>query len=127
MESLIIAVIVGLISLFLNKKSNEGKQDKQDAPKPVSTPRSNRPLAKTITETISPPDKIQAKYREIKEAFEPTPEVDLKESFEKEMLPQKVNKESEPKQLEIDENDLLKGIILSEVLGPPRSKRPYRR
>lgn len=26
-----------------------------------------------------------------------------------------------------EEEDILKGVILSEVLGPPRSKRPYRK
>ncbi|MGW9607819.1 hypothetical protein ACWGSI_20795, partial [Heyndrickxia sporothermodurans] len=30
------------------------------------------------------------------------------------------------KKIAIDETDLLKGIILAEVLGPPRAKKPFK-
>ncbi|MBS4176291.1 hypothetical protein [Lederbergia citrea] len=30
-------------------------------------------------------------------------------------------------ELQFEGNDILKGIVMSEVLGPPRAKKPYRR
>lgn len=48
------------------------------------------------------------------------------DNLKKNDLQKQAEKTIKTHQLIRDKNDLVRGIILSEILGPPRSRRPYR-
>ncbi|MGE8206201.1 hypothetical protein ACQKP0_16875 [Heyndrickxia sp. NPDC080065] len=128
MESIIIAVIVGLIGLFVNSKKGEKTEEKKPIQRPVFSPEKRETVTKKL-ETVIPKvtskiEKHNPKKIEIMEKVSK-----LEEVHELPPIQEKVTQTNQievPKKLEVDENDLLKGIILSEVLGPSRAKRPYR-
>lgn len=131
MEKIIIAIIVGIIGYFVKRKSEEQVRKNNTPRRPVMT--SNKPVSssdQSIKQVVSKPkstiERHMPKAAEIKEKVEKIVNEDHKiDELNKEDTPIILEKES-PKRLSINEDDLLKGIILSEVLGPPRAKRPFK-
>ena len=140
MEAIIIAIIVGIIGAIANKK----KLEKTKSNKPIPNPRSlfgevqktiEENIKKFSSEMVSEPapkksdkvyrddlldDEIQADRLKIQEEY-------YEKKFEQ--INNQVDniKKGEHLSLISDDDDLVKGIILAEVLGPPRAKKPYKR
>ncbi|GIN85440.1 hypothetical protein J6TS2_18260 [Heyndrickxia sporothermodurans] len=131
MEKIIIAIIVGIIGYFVKRKSEEQERKNNTPRRPVMTP--NKPASsndqsnkQVVSKQKSTIERHQPKAAEIKGKVEKIVIEDHKiDELNKEDTPIMLEKES-PKRLSINEDDLLKGIILSEVLGPPRAKRPFK-
>jgi hypothetical protein len=130
MESLLLAIIAAVISLFFNKKSEEKEERprkhqrtqpvQQAEPKPSMKKVAPLPSGEKVrahTSSSVQPDVY--KYREIVE--EPVRKTKLKN--------RKTNESTlETKELlPAHQDDFIRGVIMSEILGPPRAKRPYRR
>jgi hypothetical protein len=131
MESLLLAIIAAVISLFFNKKSEEKEERprKHQRTQPVQQAEPT-PSMKKVEAPLPSGEKVRAhtsssvqpdvyKYREIVE--EPVRKTKLKN--------RKTNESTlETKELlPAHQDDFIRGVIMSEILGPPRAKRPYRR
>ncbi|MDQ0213922.1 uncharacterized membrane protein YraQ (UPF0718 family) [Oikeobacillus pervagus] len=135
MESIIIAIVLGLIGTVFNKmnKSDEDKQPKKPTPTPTRIP-DQRSIGKferekveeksfTENETV-----LNSHYEKTKQQVEETILQLAKEEKQLErqihLQKQKVNTFKEKRHpLMANEDELVKGIILSEILGPPRAKK----
>lgn len=142
METIIILIIVSIIGALANKK----KLEKTKTNKPIPNPRSmfgevqktiEENLKKFSQEVISEPapkthndDKI---YRDNElEAEIQTDRLKTQEEYYNQKL-ERINKQvsqiKNTERLSLIDNgdDLVKGIVLAEILGPPRAKKPYGR
>ncbi|WP_203361708.1 hypothetical protein [Bacillus sp. REN10] len=115
-ESFIIAIVIGLIVNIFKRFSDREKDKRSPGPvahlpetnrqtKQKKTVRSSKPLIEeTRTETVPP-------FKE--------PELRIG-SGRRERLEVQEEKHSS---YEMEEDDLLKGIIFSQVIGPPKARR----
>ncbi|OMP67637.1 hypothetical protein [Domibacillus epiphyticus] len=106
MEGLILAIIAGLISMFFNKEKNK---DKKRAPKKGE--QHEKKLA----------EKAEKKVKELSD-HPPIPKP-VQISEQRQPRPRKPVSPPIKGAEEWSDQDFLRGIILSEVLGPPKSKR----
>ncbi|OKL38148.1 hypothetical protein [Domibacillus mangrovi] len=113
MEGLIFVIIAGLISMFFNKNKNK------DEPK-------------TVRKKVEQQAKRVVKQAEQKAMEAPvqnsirTPAIVQKPIQKRETRPSRPAKPVSQPMKGVEkwsEQDFLKGVILSEVLGPPKSKR----
>jgi hypothetical protein len=133
MENLIFLVIAGLISMLFNRmKQNPPKED----------PRSPRPAADRQDEYIEPEtffdkgieeietqgrNKFLEKQQEAKQRIAQLKSQE--EQYNRRAQRVKVSKKAPVRQeaeinlRNLDRNDIVKGIVLSEILGPPRAKK----
>ncbi|MBV7507530.1 hypothetical protein KW850_20010 [Bacillus sp. sid0103] len=144
MESLLVMIVIGIISVLFGKSKN-----KQGKPK-------SKPFSKATFEEIRTQVKKQLSYVEDKKSSQIKPEhktnvirnnlenleqeyVQLKQQLEVNRngitMAQQKTDNIRVKQFQEDENHfsfnpdekmLLNGLIWSEILGEPRSKKPYR-
>lgn len=142
LEAIIIAIIVGIIGAMANKK----KLEKSKSNKPIPNPRSLfGEMQKTIEENIKklspemvsdPAPKMNNDdfvYRDEElDAEIQADRLKIQEEYYEKKLEQ-INhqvdniKKREHLSLISDGDDVVKGIILAEILGPPRAKKPYKR
>ncbi|MEW9500468.1 hypothetical protein [Jeotgalibacillus marinus] len=155
MELIIMAIIAGIISMLNNQKKKEGKQEPKTRPTaPVSPEQSamqervknarqafDRRAKDLATEYDRQKAEIeQSKPRSIQPpVIKPVPVVELSRTIEnprssrlqtrpntsKAFEPSKIKKLSIKDGLQ--KKDLVNGIVLAEILGPPRSKKPHAR
>lgn len=155
METIIIAIVIGIISsIYSQFKNQSGDKKKQSPAKPFTAgdlpyPRkqdatiqkeNNRPESeKRKRERKDLSDEIEAKYADHKKKAEEQIIALKKQQSVIEQKAKKIRNSVENSHLSFsnagqdhvnqllstEESNLLNGIILSEILGPPRSKRPY--
>lgn len=136
---LILIILVGVISAIFKNKNKDEKQD--DTKKRVET-------RKTVQKSSDPFSEMKDVFREVQRSFQeeikPAPTVqenanqkinDAKFAYPEEPeKPEQVIKtprglqEQKLKQqsgLDVDESKLIDAVIWSEILGPPRAKKPY--
>jgi hypothetical protein len=143
LEAIAIAIIVAIIGAIANKK----KLEKTNGGKQVSNPmtlfgKMNQPLEREKTSTVQPTLKnVDKEKMEVNHQVYRDDKLDLEiqadhlknqeEYYIKKLEATKKQVERVKKDgnflLLSDKKDIVNGIILSEVLGPPRSKRPYHR
>lgn len=133
MENLIFLVIAGLISLVFNRiKQNQPKQEPR-SPRPVPEQKNDYSEPDTYfekgIETIATQgeNKFLEKQQEAKQRIA---DLKSKEQVYRQRVQRMKPVNKAPKKKEpsvnlrnIGSNDIVKGIVLSEVLGPPRSKK----
>jgi len=142
LEAILIAIIVGIIGVIANKK----KLDKSKNGKTVPNPRSLfGEMQKTIEENIKKftPEVVSEPARKNNNNVNVYRDEELEEEIQADRLKiqeeyyqnklEQINKQvsilekGENLSLLNNGDDLVRGIILSEVLGPPRAKKPYKR
>ncbi|MGG3450956.1 hypothetical protein [Domibacillus aminovorans] len=113
MEGLIFVIIAGLISMFFNKGKNKDEQKTarkkvEQQAKSVAKQADQKAMEASVQNSISTPAPVQkpVQKRETRQSRPIKPVSQPVKGVEK-----------------WSEQDFLKGIILSEVLGPPKSKR----
>lgn len=140
MESFLLLIIVAVISAIYNRVTNANKTEietKNPESTEIEFPHTE-PVQRRIKQVVQKvPEKneyknIQENILEKKQAMEkqytelkqkkarPSRQTSLKKKIE----------ETQPKKQAsflLDSNDLVKGIVMAEVLGPPRAKKRYRR
>ena len=127
-ESIIIAIVIGIIANLFNRMNGDKK--KKPAPKKFQT--SPGPVAQLPEEKKAKKKKKQAKKQEkpigriasastqVKEQTDRLPQRERRSS----MRDNKVSLENKDRSLlDMEEEDILKGIIFSEVLAPPKARR----
>ncbi|KMY54796.1 hypothetical protein AC623_13340 [Bacillus sp. FJAT-27231] len=127
MESIIIAIIVGLISVMTSRLKGEKKEEK----KPIERPK--RPDSPSVSDVFMQTKKeagnsVQKKQTDVKERYEEikreTPRRDRTAGrlsrFQEDQA--KDSPAAEPA-FEAEADDLVKGIILAEILAPPKALR----
>jgi uncharacterized protein YfcZ (UPF0381/DUF406 family) len=152
METIIIAVVLGIISSIYNQfKKQNGEQRKQAPPKPFTASGPPYPTSREATnqKQMKRPDsekKIRSQ-KALSADIKAKKIVDQKKKAEEQIIAlTKQKAEIEQKAIEIqnhveslsnaarneakiplsvEKSNLLNGIIFSEILGPPRSKRPH--
>lgn len=128
---IVLIILIGFISsLFKKIKGNASDGQKTRPARPVSMPanleRNHTPGGSgTGTQT-----NIQQLYQDTKQRGVKVPDEPVSRSARGRRLgetnPQLETQSSERRlDFEPDSNSLVEGIIWSEVLGPPRSKKPY--
>ncbi len=139
---LIIIILIGVISsLFKNRNKNERQESpakRVETRKPKSTQNGSdvfqemkeifREASHTYQEEIKPvrrlPEQHLPKITEVKvEPVEVQPSIseDIARGQSGSQIPQL----GQPKGLKVDESKLAEAVIWSEILGPPRAKKPY--
>ncbi|PLR78117.1 hypothetical protein CU633_07605 [Bacillus sp. V3-13] len=129
-----IVIVLGIISSLFNRLKDSGKDQKQKRPARPQAPKQSAPApapAPVVVHRETRDDKemaaerLENKYAELKKQAE-TKLQSLKEKQQasaERIFPEK--EEKGVKALDIDRQNLLNGVILAEVLGPPRAKRPH--
>jgi len=142
LEAILLAIIIGIIGALANKKKLEKPKSGKPVPNPKSLFGEMQKNMEENTKKFSPqtPSQTAKKnksndnvYRD--EELEAQIEADrlkIQEEYYQKKLEQ-INKQvsniekRENLSLLNNGDDLVRGIILSEILGPPRAKKPYRR
>ncbi|OCA91153.1 hypothetical protein A8F94_04655 [Bacillus sp. FJAT-27225] len=133
METIILFIIIAAISAIFNKAKErpadskrrtipELKKEFQEVYKEISQseiPKSLKELEQRRKQQVQIPN------REAAHPVEAAPKISSGKQLLKEQ-PVMVNEERKPS-LEKSEKDLADAVIWAEILGPPRSKRPYYR
>ncbi|QQZ10824.1 hypothetical protein [Heyndrickxia vini] len=128
---LIIAIVVGIIGFIVKRKTEGQEAEKKSASRPVFSPA--KPSVTTQQKVKKVVSTIETSYKnekaplleKMEKNIERTNEAQIIKKYEEVTSFQKDYHE-ETKKIDIDESDLLKGIILAEVLGPPRAKKPFK-
>lgn len=135
-----VLVLLALFSFSSVFKKSAEKQKKS----------SNRPVEKKYSMPSSPFDEVKEIFKEVSRTFQEEPqkptESKLDEMYQKKkmevsqlqeqterkkakVVKDNFSKSIQPsnKELKITETKLIESVIWSEILGPPRSKKPYYR
>ncbi|MGG1338124.1 hypothetical protein ABE196_16925 [Bacillus subtilis] len=123
---LIIAAIIGIISAIFGKKSKEEKQNSQKRKKPQHV-QSASPQKKQSKEAAPAPipNRMEQARWEAEERRRETArnlkglERDLAAAKQKTVY-------TKQKMLQVNKDTVVQGIVLGEVFGPPRAKKPHR-
>ncbi|MCJ7841840.1 hypothetical protein MUB24_13210 [Lederbergia sp. NSJ-179] len=144
MEQFILFIIIALVGLFFNRGKLKNQQQQQEHPRPVQRPvqmneeAHEKPAsfeqmtqAKSLKEAADQLKNQPDIYKQKEEM-----EVKLKELYRNEELHRKKAKTIQTKtnahkerlpEFQVKKENILNGMIMSEVLGPPRAKKPYQR
>ncbi|EIJ78921.1 hypothetical protein PB1_15224 [Bacillus methanolicus PB1] len=155
METIIIAIVIGIISSIYNQFKNQSREQKKQSPaKPFTAgglPYPKRQEATIHKENKRPEsekrkrepkdisDEIEAKYADQKRKVEEQVIALKKQQSVIEQKARQIRNSVENSHLSFspagkdnanelftaEEANLLNGIIFSEILGPPRTKRPH--
>ncbi|MDQ0174184.1 hypothetical protein [Bacillus chungangensis] len=140
MESFLLLIIVAVISAIFNRVTNANKNEietKNPESIEIDIPHTE-PIERRIKQVVQKvPEKneynnIQKNILEKKQATEKQ-YMELKQKEARRSRQTSLKKqveETQPKRQAsflLDSNDLVKGIVMAEVLGPPRAKKHYRR
>ncbi|MCR2820440.1 hypothetical protein [Lederbergia panacisoli] len=153
MENLLFLLIIAAISFIFKRKTGANNEQREERmPPPVARP--IQTYREKAEETVRPMQQAfpeLTKARTLKEAADilianAQPAIEEKQNELKNKLEKlKIEEEShrikagkikqfeqkivqeQSVDLQFQANDILKGIVMSEVLGPPRSLRPYQR
>ena len=149
---IIIAIVAGIIGFFNNGSENKGEQQSPNQPRPTSTPsgRTNMPSQRTSTtstnsqqsrvDTSSVEEKHQSQLDQLADRYATTTRSaksipdnlqrnsSLREGKEKkeELLSTKQKKFKKRFDRNLTKQGVANGVIMAEILGPPRAKKPYR-
>ncbi|KAB7708729.1 hypothetical protein F9802_00835 [Bacillus aerolatus] len=125
METIIIAILVGLFSLITNRKSGSEKEKK-------SAPKKNKPSRPASAKSFT---QVEQKIKTARPALNEKYEEARKEAGRRERSPGRLSRyqeESVKKEetadsnefgFEIESDDLARGVIFSEILAPPKALR----
>lgn len=126
MESIILAIIIGLISVMTSRLKGDKKEPKKTTAQP------KKPASSSVTDVYKEAKKevsrqakrvrteTQEKYEKVKKEERATGRLSRYEEESRKKIPLKAPAEQE---LEIGSDDLVKGLILSEILAPPKALR----
>ena len=155
MELIIMAIIAGIVGMINNQKKKEGKQESKTRPTaPVSPEQSamqervknarqafdRRAKDLTVEYDRQRAEIEQSKPKRIQPpVIKPAPVVELSRTIEnprsdRSQTRRNTSKAFEPSKVKklsikdgLQKKDLVSGIILAEILGPPRSKKSHAR
>lgn len=130
MESIIIAIIVGIISIMSSRLKGENKEEKKLAE------RSKKPDSPSVSDVFMQTKKeeersVKKKQQDMKEKYEKIE----RETVRRERTTGRLSRFQEDKRdnikdstyaepsFELEADDLTKGIILAEILAPPKALR----
>ncbi|AWM17668.1 hypothetical protein P8847_01165 [Bacillus inaquosorum] len=121
---LIIAVIIGIISAIFGKKNKEEKKSSQNRKEPQQMQTAS-PQKKQAEEVSVPiPNRMEQVRREAEERRRET-ERNLK-GLERDLTAGKQKAVyTKQKMLQVNKDTVVQGIVLGEVFGPPRAKKPH--
>ncbi|MBM7584725.1 hypothetical protein JOC86_001262 [Bacillus pakistanensis] len=131
MESLIFAILIGLVGMIFNRFGNKQTKDtKGSTPKQIGyeleqpmkpTPDQVEKVKEVITEKTSTfidrKKEADKRFNELEKQETITRNRTINRTEKKEVKPVDVQLHSFTK------DDFVKGIVLSEILGPPRAKK----
>ncbi|WP_156291107.1 hypothetical protein [Oceanobacillus salinisoli] len=147
---LILIILSGIIGFFRNNANNareEQKEKQLNRPKPASTPPSHKKRPENPSRTGNRPDPAttvsmekqqQEQMERLADQLKTTTRDTIKNiseqynTSEETILQPKNNLTKEQAQLKkeintsLNQKGLIQGIIMSEVLGAPRGRKPYR-
>lgn len=148
METLLFAVIIGIISAIFSKKKEEAsgrkgfwafisrmkelldpeqkttqyQAQKSPAPAPSAAPWQDSTLLRSIENEYNEKKKEAYKKKQANSLNEIKQENDQNRPAQ---LASKYEETIKSPELEVGEQSLVRAVIWSEILGPPRSKSPY--
>ncbi|ASB61622.1 hypothetical protein SC22_09150 [Bacillus sp. A053] len=122
---LIIAAIIGIISAIFGKKSKEEKQNSQKRKIPQQVQTASPQKKQSKEEAPAPiPNRMEQARREAEERRRET-ERNLK-GLERDLTAAKQKAVyTKQKMLQVNKDTVVQGIVLGEVFGPPRAKKPH--
>ncbi|GIN70976.1 hypothetical protein J14TS2_14510 [Bacillus sp. J14TS2] len=143
MEQFIIFIIVAVVGLLFNRSKINNQKQQSEQPRPVQT----RPMQMEEAREESSPFAEATEARTLKDAadqLKTQPDLykqqeemaaKLNDLNREEELHRKkievINTEVYDEEVQLDfdlkQKDIVNGIIMSEVLGPPRARKPYNR
>ncbi|MBS4199714.1 hypothetical protein KHA93_08600 [Bacillus sp. FJAT-49732] len=152
METFLLFILVAAISFIFKRKSGTNQQEEREHRMPPPVARPIQTYFEQEEEPVKPMQQVfpeLTKARNLKEVADilitktqPTVN-DKQEELKKKLEELKVeeekhrmraktikqvdqhNKHEQVPEFQFQANDILKGIVMSEVLGPPRSLKPY--
>ncbi len=131
---LVWAIIVGLITkLFFSKDEDSNKKKEQTNNKP------KQKLPKPVMTTVERPKEKREKSitkQTVMQAYEKMQKAEVGNYQKNKNAAQKVREQSNKRvkqnnspvkdnRLKVDRRNAIQGVIWSEILGPPRSKKPH--
>lgn len=145
MEQFIIFIIVAVVGLLFNRSKLKGQDQHPEHPRPVQT----APIQEDEDQEWEEPaffEEIRSSgtlkeaadhlkgdsdfYQKQQEAKAKLLELERKEKSHRrkaETLKREDSYDQGKPFINLKEKDIINGIIMSEVLGPPRAKKPYKR
>lgn len=122
---LIIAAVIGIISMIFGKKSKEEKNNSQNRSKPQQVQTASPQKKQSKEEAPVPiPNRMEQVRREAEERRRET-ERNLK-GLERDLTAGKQKAVyTKQKMLQVNKDTVVQGIVLGEVFGPPRAKKPH--
>ncbi|WP_409509001.1 hypothetical protein ACK2WG_12610 [Bacillus spizizenii] len=122
---LIIAAVIGIISMIFGKKSKEEKNNSQNRNKPQQVQTASPQKKQSKEEAPVPiPNRMEQVWREAEERRRET-ERNLK-GLERDLTAVKQKAVyTKQKMLQVNKDTVVQGIVLGEVFGPPRAKKPH--
>ncbi|PWI62355.1 hypothetical protein [Bacillus subtilis] len=123
---LIIAAIIGIISAIFGKKSKEEKQNSQKRKKPQHVQSASPQKKHSKEDAPAPiPNRMEQARREAEERRRET--VRNLKGLERDLAAAKQKTVyTKQKMLQVNKDTVVQGIVLGEVFGPPRAKKPHR-
>ncbi|WP_042223420.1 hypothetical protein [Oceanobacillus manasiensis] len=148
---ILIAIVVGIIGFFKNGSDNKGDHQSPNQSRPTSTPsgRTNLPSQRTTTnsntqhgtvDTSSIDDQHQSQLDQLADRYATakrsaenisnhqhrTSPLKEERGNKEEQLSSSQKKFKKQINRNLTKQGLANGIIMAEILGPPRAKKPYR-
>ncbi|MEG7333419.1 hypothetical protein V5785_14115 [Bacillus subtilis] len=121
---LIIAVVIGIISMIFGKKSKEENKNSQNRKKPQQMQTASPQKKQSEEAPVPIPNRIEQARREAEERRRET-ERNLK-GMERDLTAVKQKAVyTKQKMLQVNKDTVVQGIVLGEVFGPPRAKKPH--
>ncbi|WHY84763.1 hypothetical protein QNH39_19210 [Neobacillus novalis] len=151
MNTILVMIVIGIItSMFGKAKNNRGQsQNKPTSPNgigeirklfqeltdqeiselsPIKEP--TRPSSVIVEQKTAAPQKLEKEYLQVRKESESSRERAAASRQQKEIIKERVQKDKQEEAGTIfseypDAKTLVNGIVWSEILGEPRSKKPY--
>ncbi|MDU0072198.1 hypothetical protein N1I81_13745 [Bacillus sp. FSL M8-0052] len=129
---IIMAVILGVISLIFNKlgkndDNEEAKRKKTPERPKTEAPKNAEKRQKTTGKAAAQPAAAQKSTDMVRELERIKTDVERSMPAVERALKKQSGRPPKPAQhvIELNQNTVVQGIVLSEVLGPPRSRKPH--
>ncbi|MCF7617750.1 hypothetical protein P9D51_11935 [Bacillus sonorensis] len=128
---IIMAVILGIISVIFNRLGKNDESDEAKHKKKPQRPKAEAPKKQAKPLESSGKAEVQAAAQKGTDMIKELERV--KTSVERSMpaiersIKRQIGHSPKPSQdmIELNQNTVLQGIVLSEVMGPPRSRKPH--
>ncbi|KAF1679581.1 MULTISPECIES: hypothetical protein [Bacillus] len=122
---LIIAAVIGLISMIFGKKNKEDKENSPNRNKPQQVQTASSQKKQSQEDVPVPPSNPMEQERRDAEERRRETERNLKGLEQNLTAVKQKAVYTKQKMLQVNKDTVVQGIVLGEVFGPPRAKKPH--